>query len=430
MVFGSRPGIRSSVWSSLRLGAVAAGVFAGAAVLGATGLGVEKRATEGLPIRVGIAVAVDTPLVVGSATGARLLDASTGERLFHSSEPVELHAERHGPLVAVTSTGTGGGSREPRGATYSVRVEPAGEAPLTLGGSPYRGAIEVYAVEESGLNAVNELPLEDYLLGVVPIEIGPREPDEVAAVAAQAVAARTYAVSHLRAREEMGFDLFGTVEDQAYGGMAAERDEATRAVRATAGRVLMYDGLPIRAMYHSTCGGRTAPVEDVLDREPAPYLKSVADRAPDGTDYCAISPRYRWVEELTPRDLNGRIRSQVRRIFGAPAEHTGELLGVRIAERTTTGRVRALALRGTRSEFVLERLDIRIALQNDEGRILGSTDFDIAVRPDDVIELRGRGFGHGSGMCQWGAIGRARAGQDWETILSTYYPGAELVSIY
>lgn len=413
----------------VRLAALSAGMFVGAALLGATGVGLRGDELAGPPIRVGIAVAIDTPVAVTSATGLRLLDASGGDTLYRGSGRVELRLARSGPLVSAETT-LDGGDVEAGGTAYSIRIEPTGEAPLTFGGSPYRGVFEIFAVEESGLNAVNELPLEDYLLGVVPIEIGPRNADELAAVAAQAVAARTYAVSHLRAREEMGFDVFGTVEDQAYGGIAAERDESTRAVRATAGRVLMYDGLPIRAMYHSTCGGRTAPVEDVLDREPAPYLQSVADRGPDGTDYCSISPRYRWVEELGPRDLNGRIRSQVRRIFGAPAEHTGELLGVRIAERTSTGRVRALALRGTRSEFVLERLDIRIALQNDEGRILGSTDFDIAIRPDDVIELRGRGYGHGSGMCQWGAIGRARAGQDWETILATYYQGAELVSMY
>lgn len=425
---GSRRGARRGACSPVRFAFAAAAVFVGAAVVGAAGVGAGSHGAIGPPIRVGIAVAVDTPLTLASADGLRLRNTQTGDMLLEVDEPTRLRVERRGEgLVARPATRSGETLGYP---AYSVRVEPAGDAPITLGGSPYRGAIEVFAVEDSGLNAVNELPLEDYLLGVVPIEIGPREANELAAVAAQAVAARTYVVSHLRAREEMGFDVFGTVEDQAYGGMAAERDESTRAVRATAGRILTYDGLPIRAMYHSTCGGRTAPVEDVLDREPAPYLRSVSDRAPDGTDYCAISPRYRWVEELSPRDLNGRVRAQVRRIFGAPAEHTGDLLGVRIAERTSTGRVRALALRGTHSEFVLERLDIRIALQNDEGRILGSTDFDIAIRPDDVIELRGRGFGHGSGMCQWGAIGRARAGQDWQTILATYYPGAELVSIY
>jgi stage II sporulation protein D len=212
--------------------------------------------------------------------------------------------------------------------------------------------------------------------------------------------------------------------------MRAERSESTRAVRETAGRILMYDDLPIRAMYHSTCGGRTSAVEEVLDRTPAPYLQSVSDRAPDGTDYCAASPRYRWVDTLQAADLNGRVRQEMERIFGASAAQSGDIVGLRIVERTPTGRVRALAVRGTRSEFVLERLDIRFALQDYAGRILGSTDFDVITRDDGSVELHGRGYGHGSGMCQWGAIGRARAGQTWETILATYYPGSELVSVY
>lgn len=378
----------------------------------------------GPPVRVGLAVASDTSLVLASEGGLRLRDAQTGELLLELPGPARVEAARAGERVRLTARG----HEAPE--AYSARAEPAGDAPVTLGGAPYRGAIEVFAVEGAGLNAVNELPLEDYLLGVVPIEIGARSPAELAAVAAQAVAARTYVVSHLRAREEMGFDVFGSVEDQAYGGMAAEREESTRAVRETTGRILMYGGLPIRAMYHSTCGGRTAAVEEVLDRTPAPYLRSVSDRAPDGTDYCSISPRYRWEESLTPAELNGRLARQIDRIFGASAEETGKLVGLRIAERSPSGRVEALAFRGMRSEFVLERLDIRIALQDEEGRILGSTDFDLAVESDGTIDLHGRGFGHGSGMCQWGAIGRARAGQSWEQILAAYYPGAELVSVY
>lgn len=412
---------------TVRFAAVPIAAFVVAAGFGAAGPG--PRVADGPPIRIGIAVAVDTPVALASTGGLRVLDAQSGELLVELGGPASVRAERADGRVRIVR-GERGGPGAAVGEAYAVRAEAAGSAPLTLGGAPYRGAIEVYAVEEAGLNAVNELPLEEYLLGVVPIEIGARDASELAAVAAQAVAARTYAVAHLRAREEMGFDVFGTVEDQAYGGMAAEREESTRAVRETAGRILAYEGLPIRAMYHSTCGGRTAPVEEVLDRPAAPYLRSVSDRAPGGIDYCAISPRYRWVEELSPAELNGRILGQIRRIFTVTPEDTGELIGLQIAERTPGGRVRALAFRGTRSEFVLERLDIRIALQDEEGRILGSTDFDLRVRPDDVVEVHGRGFGHGSGMCQWGAIGRARAGQSWESILATYYPGAELISVY
>ena len=407
--------------ASLLVGSLAL-VFATAVAWGAART---SRDGQGPMIRVGVAVGATGPLSLASTTGLRVLDAQTDSLLLESIGSAVLEVARVGSGVRVAPTA---------GPVITfvnvVRIEPSGTDPVMLDGVPYRGAIEVFAVEDSAMNAVNELLLEEYLLGVVPIEIGPRGEEEFAAVAAQAVAARTYAVAHLRAREEMGFDVFGSVEDQAYGGMAAERPESTRAVNETKGRILMYDGLPIRAMYHSTCGGRTSPVEEVLDRASAPYLQSVSDRAPDGTDYCAASPRYRWVDTLQTVDLNGRVRREMERIFGASVAQIGDVVGLRIAERTPSGRVRALAIRGTNSEFVVERLDIRIALQDDEGRILGSTDFDIVTRDDGTIELHGRGYGHGSGMCQWGAIGRARAGQKWETILATYYPGTELVSAY
>ncbi len=223
-----------------RLAVLPAAAFVLAATLGAVrGAEPAARDVSGPPIRVGIAVASDGPLALGSAGGLRLLDAQSGELLLELDGPADVRVERLGEGVQFVA-----GEERTDAGGFAVRAEPLGDAPVTLSGSPYRGVIDVYAVEAAGLNAVNELPLEDYLLGVVPIEIGPRGPDELAAVAAQAVAARTYAVAHLRAREEMGFDVFGTVEDQAYGGIAAERDESTRAVRETAGRILMYDGLP------------------------------------------------------------------------------------------------------------------------------------------------------------------------------------------
>ena len=382
-----------------------------------------KTAITGPPIRVGVAVAAPGPLAISSASAIQIRDAQS-EDTFGRHVGQLTASSNAGDVVVRAADGTTV-ARAPAVLFVSDGVEP-----LALNGRTYRGTLEVFAVDNSSLNAVNELPLEDYLLGVVPIEIGSRTEEEFAAVAAQAVAARTYAIAHLRAREEMGFDVFGSVEDQAYGGMSAERPEATRAVRETAGRVLMYAGLPIRAMYHSTCGGHTSAVEEVLDREPAPYLRPVSDRAPDGTDYCSISPRHRWVDTLLASDLNGRVKDQVQRIYGASASAIGNIVGLRVVERTPSGRVAALAVRGTRSEFVLERLDIRIALQDETGRILGSTDFEVRSRDDGTVELHGRGYGHGSGMCQWGAIARARAGQDWMTILETYYAGAELVSVY
>ncbi len=335
-----------------------------------------------------------------------------------------LPVGRHGWSVKV------GGADDTVPPAAGVRFEAREEAPVFIDGRPYRGSVEVRAVESSGVTAINALPLEEYLLGVVPLEIGPRDPAELAAVKAQAVAARTYTIAHLGGHREMGFDLYGSVEDQVYGGMLAERDQATRAIRETAGHILVHEGRPIRAFYHSTCGGRTAAVDEVLDRQPAPYLRSVSDRAPDGTDFCSTSPRYRWTATFGPEELNGRVREELGRKFGVQGSELGELEDLEVVERTESGRVRELAFHGSSFELVLSRLDIRLALRDADGRILNSTRFEVTRSPDGLVELVGRGYGHGAGMCQWGAIGRARAGHSYDRILQVYYPGTELVRVY
>lgn len=375
-------------------------------------------------LRVGVRVGVPS-IEVGSASGLLLSDAQTGHSTGSVGPGEVLRVSRNGTGLAVSSD-----QLRDSGTVHVLRIETAGSDPVTIDGVPFRGRFELLAVEDSLVTAVNILPLEEYLLGVVPLEIGPRNRDELAAVEAQAVAARTYAVSHLDGHAEMGFDLFGTVEDQVYGGIEAERQESTDAVRATAGRILTYDGLPIRAYYHSTCGGRTAAIDEVLDRSAAPYLLSVSDRAPDGSDWCSISPRYRWSNSWSGDELNGPVRDELARMFGEQPGTLGSIDGFRVTGYTESGRVRSVAFSGPGTELVLERLDIRFALRDPEGRILGSTDFEVVSMGDGGYAVHGRGYGHGAGMCQWGAIARARAGQTSEEILSTYYPGSRLSRVY
>jgi stage II sporulation protein D len=375
-------------------------------------------------LRVGVLVGVPS-IEISSNSGLQMHDAQTG-RLIGPIGPGEiLRVGRDGPGLSVP-----GDQLRGAGLVHALRIETSGESPVAVDGVRYRGRLELLAVEEDQVTAINILPMEEYLLGVVPLEIGPRTLAELAAVEAQAVAARTYAVSHLDGHAEMGFDLFGTVEDQVYGGIDAERQESTDAVRATAGQILTHDGLPIRAYYHSTCGGRTAAIDEVLDRSAAPYLRSVSDRAPDGSDWCSISPRYRWSSSWSSEELNGPVRDELARMFGEQPGALGPIEGFRVTDHTESGRVRSVAFFGPGVELVIERLDIRFALRDPDGRILGSTDFDIVSGRNGEYEVHGRGFGHGAGMCQWGAIARARAGQTSEEILGTYYPGTRLSRAY
>lgn len=156
-----------------------------------------------------------------------------------------------------------------------LRIEATSGEGIRVQGRRYRGDILVFLNERGLLNLINELALEDYLRGVVPREMGPALYDEVEALKAQTVAARTYTVRHLGEFEADGFDLCATPRCQAYGGMDAEHPLSDRAVRETAGEVVLFRGELANALYSSTCGGHTEDVEVVFPLQSGEYLRGV-----------------------------------------------------------------------------------------------------------------------------------------------------------
>jgi len=156
-----------------------------------------------------------------------------------------------------------------------VLIEPAGEWPVVVGGwRRYRGRVRARAVGNETL-VINELNMESYLKGVVPVEMGPSQFSELDALKAQAVAARTYAVAHLGDHDDEGWDLCATPACQAYYGRSAEHSLSNRAVEETAGLVAAYLGQPIDAMYTSTCGGHTEDAAVLFEDRAQPYLVGV-----------------------------------------------------------------------------------------------------------------------------------------------------------
>jgi stage II sporulation protein D len=148
-------------------------------------------------------------------------------------------------------------------------------APILYDGKPYRGSLRV-AVNPRGLvNVVNRVDLEQYLAGVVPVEMGPKRYDEIEALKAQAVAARTYALAHRGQFESEGYDLCATPKCQVYSGLSVEDPLSTAAAEATRGLVLASEGRLADALFVSTCGGRTENVENVFGEPALPYLVSV-----------------------------------------------------------------------------------------------------------------------------------------------------------
>lgn len=310
--------------------------------------------------------------------------------------------------------------------TPGVIRPPAGEQFVTWNGKRYRGELVISATD-SGFLVVNVLPMDSYLRGVVGPEIGARTAGEFAAVQVQAVAARTYAYTRLTSTR--AFDMYATVQDQVYGGADAEKPQADSALLTTRDVVIAFAGQPINAYYSSTCGGSTAGVTEVWnDRPDEPYLRPVSDRIP-GTDkyYCDPSPRFSWTQTWDGPALRAVMEKYLANYTNAPKTGLGRITGITEQGRTASDRVAALLIGTESGTYTLRRNDIRFVLRNPQGAIMNSTYFRHVTTTNGGevtgLTVTGRGFGHGIGMCQWGVIGRARAGQNYRTILQTYYPG-------
>jgi stage II sporulation protein D len=340
-------------------------------------------------------------------------------------------SQRSGRLVAARQ---GRGSSSAQSGPLVIRTTTQGSF-VTFGGKRYRGELLINATD-SGILVVNRLSVESYLRGVVPLEIGNRQAGEEAAVEAQAVAARSYSYIHMAEAEGRSFDMYATVQDQVYGGVDAEKPIADAAIASTKGMVLRYAGQIVNTPYHSTCGGSTAEVQEVWWREPnQPYLQRVSDRIP-GSDkfYCDPSPRFRWTVAFDRAQLRATLEKYLSQYSSAPAGGLGSITAIRIDGRTPSDRVASMTVETSRGSYTVRGNDVRFVLRPQGATILNSTYFTAqsSAGPSGEVEnltLNGGGYGHGIGMCQWGAIGRARAGQDYRTILTTYYPGTTVSRI-
>ena len=275
-----------------------------------------------------------------------------------------------------------------------IRIEGAG--PLQVGDGLYLGTIEV---DGDAGSIVNGLPIETYLLGIVGSEMPASWP--AAALQAQAVAARTYALqSRLRMRSSgRAFDVHDSVLSQVYKGAADIAPSVVSAVETTTGQVLAFEHFPAEALFHSTCGGRTRSAEDVFGNE-VPYLRARRCK------WCRESARHRWSLDIPLKQTEDLLR--------AAGLVDGKL-------RRVDGDAERVVIKGRRRREVGPRR-LRAALGPQR---LYSTDFEARTRRGR-LHLEGRGFGHQVGMCQWGARGMAREGRDFREILNHYYPGVPI----
>jgi stage II sporulation protein D len=285
-------------------------------------------------------------------------------------------------------------------------VESKGE-PVFINGRGYRGNFELHSVLGK-IHVVNVVNIEEYLYSVVPSEMPSSW--NIEALKAQAVASRTYTYYYLL-KDDSGkiYNLDATTSFQVYKGISAETDSSTAAVRATSGVIMTFDHAPILAYFHSTSGGKTADDKYVWKGEDLPYLQGVK------CTYSKESPHYEWQLKLTVNE----IESALKRKYAM----AGKIRG--ISFKKYDDRVYEVVISHGHGTITMSGNEFRMMISPSK---LKSTWF-WSEKKGSTFYISGRGWGHGVGMCQWGARGRAEAGQNYSRILAAYYKGINFTKI-
>jgi len=291
----------------------------------------------------------------------------------------------------------------------------------------YPGILRCHLTASGRIEVINELDIEDYLRSVVAGEMpGWFEPE---ALAAQAIAARTYALYLMRSPAAAGrtWDVKAGEGSQVYTGLARQQTSpaAAEAVDLTRGIVCVWDSPEgpklFCAYYSAVCGGCTQPARNLGPDGDVPPLSGNVP-----CDFCAEAKYYRWGPEILSRTLIMKnLRERYERFGGM-----GRIEAIELLDPTPDGRparIRVVDRNGRSGTLRAE--DFRLAV-DPSGRILRSTHFSVLFDGDDVVFYDGRGWGHGVGMCQWGAQGLARRGKTALEILAYYYPGSRVEQAY
>ena len=338
-----------------------------------------------------------------------------------------------------TSVGIRGGKIAVNGKAIDtvVTLKPTNsDAPFLFEGKGYRGGLTLRA-NNGTMMVINSVPLEEYLYGVVPQEVVPSWP--AAALEAQAVAARTYALHTMEQNKGKLYDVSNSTDHQVYSGVSGEYQATTNAVNKTKGVVMLYNQRPINALFHSDGGGYTEDSVNVWGND-IPYLKGVKD-------YSTGTSTSNWIVTTSRQALESKLNAASKGVgklksiqltpLGKPGQQT--------SDRGVSGRIKSATFIGTSGMTTVDGDSLRSILG------LKSTLFDFYVNHNpakgtgkayhnftgnnDTVYIKGHGWGHGLGMSQWGAAEMAKRATPgdanyYQTILRHYYSGITLKKMY
>lgn len=311
-------------------------------------------------------------------------------------------------------------------APTQIRLSPTGiqigaqnfsEVPLTIltdnsivvNGKSYRRAIKLWK-EGAGILVVNEILMEDYLKGVLPLEASASWPME--ALKTQAIASRTYALFQSILKKDQKFALSKDVLSQVYGGKESEHAQTNLAIESTRGQILTYDKKIFPAYFHSTCGGKTTQAEYAWDVEPNKALRGI------DCNFCWASKHYRWNAAFTSAEILKRLKVKGIKM--------GEISSIQAADLDKSGRARSFIIVHSQGQIKLHSNDFRLWMDpmKFKSTLILSID-----KTKNGFAFRGKGWGHGVGVCQFGMRQLAKLGYTSKQILEYYYPGSEITKI-
>ena len=293
--------------------------------------------------------------------------------------------------------------------TQKVTIETQPLGIIALGKRQYRGRIECSRQSRNSLLIINELPVEEYLFGVLKHEVSPKWPKE--SLKAQAIVARAYALYRLKEKFDDDYHLTNTVLSQVYAGFLSEDPVLTEVVNETRGMVLTYKGEVIPAYYHATCGGYTENPKYVWSKS-QPYLRT------HRCSYCRNSPHLYWEVKLKLRKITQAFRRNGYKF--------NQIINLKPIGKTPSGRVKKILVLHDKGKTIIKGNDFRLVMGPN---IIRSTNFK-TKKTKGAIEFKGKGWGHGVGLCQWGARGMGLKGYKYDKILKFYYPETQIEKLY
>ena len=286
-----------------------------------------------------------------------------------------------------------------------IKVIPQADDAISVNTRRFRGNIEIITKKDQKFLVVNHLDVEDYIKGVLYHEVSHFWPIE--AIKAQAILARTYALYEAKVNKALDYDLKTNTASQMYGGRTSEKFRTNMAVEQTKREVLTYKNELFPTYYHATCAGHTEDAANLFNIK-IPPLAGVT------CDFCKQSPHFKWQAKVSLKDILEKLKGK--------GFNLGVIKDIKIKGINASGRISQLEIEGRDRNIFLSGKDFRNAVG---ANLIRSTNFQVKIE-NGFANFIGFGWGHGAGLCQWGAYFMSKQGRNYKEILEYYYPGAEL----